>query len=274
MGYALLREKAPLGQKVEDLGLRLENVLLSHCCVRGKSAANDKCASGQVLPGQYFDQETNNHYNYFRDYNPNLGRYITSDPIGLSGGINSYVYVNGNPLIGIDPLGLFCLSMENIQILSAATGGAAAGFLFRGGFVGAAFGAVVAGGSAFVTQNSGGASGAAAIGGIGGFAGSRSGAGAAAGALAGGLGATANQDPCLNFMSTAAATIGGAVGGFAGEFSSPSRRRGVSRGDPIFSAGRGGITGFVGGLVQDLTSAGLTSAFACEPDRPNCERTQ
>jgi len=272
MGYALLREKAPLGQKVEDLGLRLENVLLSHCCVRGKSAANDKCASGQVLPGQYFDQETNNHYNYFRDYNPNLGRYITSDPIGLSGGINSYVYVNGNPLIGIDPLGLFCLSIENIQILSAATGGAAAGFLFRGGFAGAAFGALGAGAAERARQaTNAGAGGTTVIGALSGFAGSRNRAGAIAGALGGGLAATANQDPCSNFTNTAAATIGGAVGGFAGEFSSPSRRRGVSRGDPIFSAGRGGITGFVGGLVQDLTSAGLASAFACEPDMPNCE---
>lgn len=37
------------------------------------------------LPGQYYDQETGLHYNYFRYYNPTTGRYITPDPIGLEG---------------------------------------------------------------------------------------------------------------------------------------------------------------------------------------------
>jgi len=58
------------------------------------------------FPGQYYDQETNLHYNYFRDYDPAIGRYITSDPIGLAGGINTYVYVENNPLNFIDSLGL------------------------------------------------------------------------------------------------------------------------------------------------------------------------
>jgi RHS repeat-associated protein len=46
------------------------------------------------------------HYNYFRDYDPSLGRYIESDPIGFVGGINTFRYVGGNPLIYGDPGGL------------------------------------------------------------------------------------------------------------------------------------------------------------------------
>ena len=58
------------------------------------------------LPGQYFDKETNLFQNYSRDYDSSLGRYVESDPIGLRGGLNTYVYVSQNPLINLDPDGL------------------------------------------------------------------------------------------------------------------------------------------------------------------------
>ncbi|HFD31671.1 MAG TPA: hypothetical protein ENJ28_02995 [Gammaproteobacteria bacterium] len=57
-------------------------------------------------PGQWEDLESGLYYNYFRYYDPSTGRYITSDPIGQLGGINTYSYVRSNPLRWIDPLGL------------------------------------------------------------------------------------------------------------------------------------------------------------------------
>jgi RHS repeat-associated protein len=57
------------------------------------------------FPGQYADKETNLYYNYFRDYDPALGRYVESDPIGLRGGLNLYLYAS-DPITQVDPDGL------------------------------------------------------------------------------------------------------------------------------------------------------------------------
>ncbi|WP_082340882.1 RHS repeat-associated core domain-containing protein [Pseudomonas sp. MIACH] len=55
--------------------------------------------------GQYLDREIGLHYNTFRFYDPDVGRFTTPDPIGLLGGVNFYQY-SPNPISWIDPWGL------------------------------------------------------------------------------------------------------------------------------------------------------------------------
>jgi RHS repeat-associated protein len=58
------------------------------------------------FPGQLADGESAKYYNYFRDYDSSVGRYSTSDPIGLDGGWNTFGYVKAKPTVAIDPKGL------------------------------------------------------------------------------------------------------------------------------------------------------------------------
>ncbi|MED0172060.1 RHS repeat-associated core domain-containing protein, partial [Escherichia marmotae] len=72
--------------------------------------------------GQYLDRETGLHYNLHRYYDPDVGRFIVTDPIGLNGGINLYAYAP-NPLSWIDPLGLFCGSSQKHHPIPKFLGG-------------------------------------------------------------------------------------------------------------------------------------------------------
>jgi RHS repeat-associated protein len=89
------------------------------------------------FPGQHFDAETSLHYNYFRTYDPTLGRYLEHDPIGLEGGWNRYGYVEGNPLANIDPYGL---AEQGLSVGIGGFGGAGFGKHYKFGGLGATIG--------------------------------------------------------------------------------------------------------------------------------------
>ncbi|MEM8213960.1 RHS repeat-associated core domain-containing protein, partial [Morganella morganii] len=79
---------------------------------RGEALSQGSTQVNLRFPGQYYDAESGLHYNYFRDYDPETGRYVESDPCGLSGGVNTYGYVQGAPLNRIDPLGLAAIEID------------------------------------------------------------------------------------------------------------------------------------------------------------------
>lgn len=71
----------------------------------GSTDAPDYAHNNIRFQGQYYDSETGLHYNRYRYYDPDTGRYIRQDPIGLFGGINLYLY-GPSSTMWIDPFGL------------------------------------------------------------------------------------------------------------------------------------------------------------------------
>lgn len=102
-------------------------------------------STGYVLnlryPGQYYDEESGTNYNLLRNYEPAVGRYQQSDPIGLAGGASTYAYAGGNPMYFADSNGQcpWC-----IGALVGAVAGGIAGYE-TGGWKGALIGGVVGG---------------------------------------------------------------------------------------------------------------------------------
>jgi RHS repeat-associated protein len=192
--------------------------------------------------GQYYDAETGLHYNYFRYYDPMQGRYISSDPIGLWGGLNRFGYAKGNPLYNVDYYGLYCLTGEEINAIAGGIGGAVSGAISGaivggaaagpigaviGGIIGAVRGGGVGIGSASIAGEIGGGAAASGMAGgavgdagsgrgrgalsgmVGGMAGDAAGGGLAGGALAGAVGGAAGGGNVVSGV------IGGAIGGAA-----------------------------------------------------------
>ncbi len=87
----------------------------------------DEIRQNLRFPGQEFELETGWYHNGFRDYVPLVGRYMQTDPIGLTAGLNSYTYVSGRPTGATDPNGL----QEGTPLFTRDVSGAAAVDLFN-----------------------------------------------------------------------------------------------------------------------------------------------
>ncbi len=88
----------------------------------GKEAPTGSATVNLRFPGQYFDSETTLFYNWNRFYNPATGRYVSSDPIGLVGGLATYNYVSVSPVMFSDPEGLTDGGVLEAGTISCLTG--------------------------------------------------------------------------------------------------------------------------------------------------------
>ena len=74
-------------------------------CLKEETKVTDSAYQPFRLQNQYCDRETGLHYNLFRYYEPDVGRFVNQDPIKLLGGDNLYFFAP-NPLNWLDELGL------------------------------------------------------------------------------------------------------------------------------------------------------------------------
>jgi RHS repeat-associated protein len=212
----------------------------------------------QRFPGQYADVESGLFYNYFRNYDPVVGRFVQDDPLGLVAGNNLYAYVGSNPFGYVDPYGLWSWQGAAWGALSGGIEGAVGGAIggaIAGGGAGAIPGAVLGGllgalggGIAGGLDAHGGVAGAGAgaIGGaVGGAAGGWPGAvgGAVGGAMAGTLGSSGTVDGAM--VGGAAGTVAGGIAGAV--------EGGVKGG--VIGAVVGGLAGAIGGGIGGANAA-------------------
>ncbi|HFQ7117680.1 TPA: RHS repeat domain-containing protein, partial [Pseudomonas aeruginosa] len=135
---------------------------------RGEALSQGSTQVNLRFSGQYYDAESGLHYNYFRDYDPETGRYVESDPIGLEGGINTYGYVNANPINQTDWRGTV---PDQICLAACITVGTVTGGYVGtvvGGLAGGAGGTLVLPIGGTISGGVAGASAGGAIGAIGG----------------------------------------------------------------------------------------------------------
>jgi RHS repeat-associated protein len=209
--------------------------------------------------GGLYDNDTKLVHFGARDYDAFTGRWTSKDPLRFGGGdTNLYGYVNGNPVLGMDPTGKYCLSEKAIGAIGGAVGGAFSGVIagLQAGNPGAA---IALGGMGALMGGLGGYTGTdklgtATVGGAAAAAASTiaipSGAfgGAVGGVLAYDLGQGGMRDTAAGMWGGA---VGGAVGGFAAEFFGNAALKGA------LSGGLGGLAGAaLGGLVIEALRFG------------------